>query len=663
MMQLSISPQNHIPAAEYHQIQTPRAGQPESTEVGAPSTRSKAGGYAKSWGKILGRNAVSVGLATAVRELVRRDALVTYQKNHPSGSHGWATAAQITPAVFLGLGQIRDMVKGEHTTATTASRVALIGFVAASTLAIQLNPDKMKDAEPALIAGAFLYPAVRDLIQFFWGIENKHAPDKLTLLPGILSAVAYFANQTTVGGAFMDLGVESMLPAPPAVTATLDTVATALPTSIATTLAPDLMKKALANIAVRVPLNIVAEALDDITLESMLHVFNNPNKKDKPLEIQYSTQKFDSGFVDRAIKAATTNAAGRSALMVVVYNFVYLADQDLMKEVPGKDGATWGTAMVGAAVLAGLYLAFYGMFARGKPAAESNESSRLEEGHSTETPAVHDAAPVAERSEAHPLPTAPIQAVPGPTISLPPSQPEPSSRLSESDYLEAHSLSSISDQGLTIEGREDAPQPPPSSTRSKPASPTLADSLRAAAAQKTLSSKKLSSEQLAPFQAAPAPSTNRSPTGASGIGSIHDRKENYLNALGTQQHSPNVGSPHNSGKAKPIDPRINTYLRAAGTLGEHTPVETAHQTTPPAAIETSGVTSTEENLTQGLTATPVEGNSRVELASTEENQTEEVAPAEGNAEAKTVSSPTTEEKLEAVPAPTTDAKAEEKAPA
>lgn len=192
------------------------------TIIGMPSTsRYQRMGHSRSgsedWvsfshrhltnaGLALARNAVSVGVTTALREGVRRGVL-------PLCSlpvlMSMAVAAIVLPVLLQLTGIIRDYRAGTYTWQSMSARIGCIGLVAGSTAAL-IARGEFSEAACALIAAVFVYVPVRDLAQYCLQLQDNN-PAGINSRATFLSAFAYGVNQIIVDLA-MDRFTEALEP-------------------------------------------------------------------------------------------------------------------------------------------------------------------------------------------------------------------------------------------------------------------------------------------------------------------------------------------------------------------------------------------------------------------------------------------------------------------
>lgn len=243
--------------------------------------RSASSSVGKNVTNVLMRNAVSVGLPTAIREGLRHAISEAFSDTVKIGLGG---AAILMPLVLEIVGAYRDSQNGTATATTMASRAVKGTLVLAAGIAA-VSTGMLAAAGPALATATFLYAPLRDLVQYFLQLRDNN-PDGINAAATVLSAGIYGINQTLVFQAM---------------------------TTLVTAFEPE-MGKAAANAAARAIMNIIGETLDEFTYRGLTNCF--AGRSLGSLDITLSCRSFSEINASTAADQVFNSNAGRSGLCV-----------------------------------------------------------------------------------------------------------------------------------------------------------------------------------------------------------------------------------------------------------------------------------------------------------------------------------------------------------
>ncbi|MFS2225841.1 hypothetical protein [Pantoea sp. B65] len=215
---------------------------------------------------VIGRNLLSVGIPTALREYVAKNVLPVLLKNTPASTSVTLGAIAIAMPIALQLAGIaRDFRAGNQTPASLSARLANIVLITGASSALVASGGVALAAN-ALIAAVFIYVPFRDATQYFLQLSDNNQPE-LNLQVCGKSALVYSGNQILVS--------EGM-------------------TMLAQALEP-LLGSALANMLGKAIINTIGESADELTYRGLnAQAQNNPavslNLRLRPREeIDYQT--------------------------------------------------------------------------------------------------------------------------------------------------------------------------------------------------------------------------------------------------------------------------------------------------------------------------------------------------------------------------------------
>ncbi|MGV3344757.1 hypothetical protein ACGVWS_03090 [Enterobacteriaceae bacterium LUAb1] len=146
---------------------------------------------------IISRNAASVCIPTAIREIMRN--LVFAQVPAGMGAVTLGFVAGYSPCVTQFIGLYRDHLNHTDTRLTIAGRILCIALAGGSTTTLIAIGAMTPSAAAALAAANFVYTPLRDFVQYYIQRKDNLSVDaRCEQLSSVIGAVAYIPNQFLV---------------------------------------------------------------------------------------------------------------------------------------------------------------------------------------------------------------------------------------------------------------------------------------------------------------------------------------------------------------------------------------------------------------------------------------------------------------------------------
>jgi hypothetical protein len=259
-------------------------------------------------GAIAARNAISVVVPTALRELIRR--AVFSQLAEGGASLAFGAVAGYLPCVLQAGGLYRDVQSHTYTRWTVAGRIACIIIPGAGVSALIAVGGMGSAAAAALGASTFIYTPLRDFFQHYIRRDSNLTPDEYEQrVSAAISAAAYVPNQIVVNEG-MQYGTDLLTP---------------------------YLGSVGANVVARAGVNFLGECLDDtVSLASSAYLTGQQVQT----HLRYSPPS-EHTWGQVADRILNVNAS-RSALCSSIFSSAFLADLPGSQSSPGTP-INWGS--------------------------------------------------------------------------------------------------------------------------------------------------------------------------------------------------------------------------------------------------------------------------------------------------------------------------------